>query len=95
MNFEDFRNSLVSPEPPSKLSRALAALWWDAKQDWRSAHECAQEEETSEGAWLHAYLHRKEGDHNNAAYWYGRAGKPVCHEPAETEWLQIAQALLE
>jgi hypothetical protein len=68
MNFEDFRNSLVSPEPPSKLSRALAALWWDAKQDWRSAHECAQEEETSEGAWVHAYLHRKEGDHNNAAY---------------------------
>ena len=94
MNFQEFRDSLSSSEPPSKLSRALTGLWWDAKQDWTRAHECAQEEETTEGAWVHAYLHRKEGDQNNAAYWYARAGKPVCHEPLETEWLQITQALL-
>jgi len=94
MNFQEFRDSLSSSEPPSKLSRALTGLWWDAKQDWTRAHACAQEEETSEGAWVHAYLHRKEGDQNNAAYWYARAGKPVGHEPLETEWLQITQALL-
>jgi tRNA G37 N-methylase Trm5 len=95
MKLQDFRDSLTSSEPPSKLSRVLMALWWDAKQDWTRAHECAQQEETSEGAWVHAYLHRKEGDQNNAAYWYSRAGKPVCREPLETEWLQIAQELLK
>jgi tRNA G37 N-methylase Trm5 len=62
MKLQDFRDSLTSSEPPSKLSRVLMALWWDAKQDWTRAHECAQPEETSEGAWVHAYLHRKEGD---------------------------------
>ena len=95
MNFEEFRNSLTSAEPPSKLSRALTALWWDAKQDWTRAHEGAQQEDTSEGAWVHAYLHRKEGDQNNAAYWYRRAGKPVCREALEAEWLEIVQELLQ
>ena len=95
MNIDDFRNSLAAAQPPSDLSLPLAGLWWDAKGDWKRAHECAQEVENSDGAWVHAYLHRKEGDQSNAAYWYSRAGKPVCRESLATEWLTIASQLLK
>jgi hypothetical protein len=62
--------------------------------DWKRAHESAQQDEGQEGSWVHAYLHRKEGDQDNAAYWYDRAGKPVCREPVEAEWLIIARSLI-
>jgi hypothetical protein len=68
--------------------------WWDAKGDWKRAHESAQQDEGPEGSWVHAYLHRKEGDQGNAAYWYSRAGKPVCREPLDAEWLGIVRDLL-
>lgn len=67
---------------------------WNAKGDWTRAHEPAQMDEGVEGSWVHAYLHRKEGDQGNAAYWYYGAGKPVCREPLETEWLAILAELL-
>lgn len=95
MTIDDFRRSLTTAEPPSAISIPLARLWWDAKGDWTRAHECAQQVEDSEGAWVHAYLHRKEGDQSNAAYWYSRAGKPVCREPLDTEWLAIVKELLK
>jgi hypothetical protein len=69
-------------------------LSFDAKGDWKRAHESAQQDEGPEGSWVHAYLHRKEGDQDNAAYWYGRANKPVCPEPLDAEWLSIVKALL-
>jgi hypothetical protein len=78
MNVDDFRQSLTADQPPAELTLALAGLWWDAKGDWTRAHESAQQDEDPEGSWVHAYLHRKEGDQGNAVYWYGRAGKPVC-----------------
>ena len=95
MTFEAFRESLKEPHPPQSLTLALAALWWDAKGDWTRAHESAQQDEGRNGSWVHAYLHRKEGDQSNATYWYGRAGKPVCCESLESEWRQIAESLLE
>lgn len=76
------------------LTGLLRALWFDAHGDWRQAHEIAQEIEDPEGAWVHAYLHRREGDHSNAAYWYRRAHKPVASGSLEQEWEQIAAALL-
>ena len=94
MTVDDFRQSLSAAEPPAELSFALAGLWWDAKNDWTRAHEFAQQDEGVEGAWVHAYLHRKEGDQSNAAYWYNRAGKPVCREPLDAEWVSIATDLL-
>jgi hypothetical protein len=94
MNLDEFRNSLSHSSPPGELTGALAGLWWDAKGDWTRAHESAQEDHRREGSWVHAYLHRKEGDNGNAAYWYSRAEMPVCREPLEAEWLQIARALL-
>ena len=94
MTLNDFRQSLTATEPPAGLTLALAGLWWDAKGDWTRAHESAQQDEGTEGSWVHAYLHRKKGDQGNAAYWYSRAGKPVCREPLDAEWLSIATALL-
>jgi len=94
MTVEDFRQSLTAAQPPAELSPALAGLWWDAKGDWTRAHESAQQNECVEGAWVHAYLHRKEGDQGNAAYWYGRVGKAVCREPLDAEWIRIVKDLL-
>jgi hypothetical protein len=94
MNLDEFRKSLAEPAPPAGLSHALAGLWWDAKGDWKRAHESAQQDEGPDGSWVHAYLHRKEGDRSNAAYWYSRAGKPVSREPLDAEWLSIATDLL-
>jgi len=95
MTLNDFRKSLTAAEPPAGLSLALAGLWWDAKGDWKRAHESAQQDEGRAGSWVHAYLHRKEGDQGNAGYWYSRAGRPVCRESLEAEWVSIAGALLE
>ena len=89
MTLNDFRQSLTAAEPPAGLTLALAGLWWDAKGDWTRAHESTQQDDGENGAWVHAYLHRKEGDQSNAAYWYRRASKPVCREPLDTEWLSI------
>ena len=76
------------------MSLSLISLWWDAKGQWKQAHESAQQDESAAGSWVHAYLHRKEGDSSNAAYWYRRAAKPPSQIPLEQEWLQIAESLL-
>ena len=73
--------TLEQAQPPGGLSPLLQALWWDAKGNWRRAHAIAQEIETPDAAWVHAYLHRKEGDDWNAGYWYRRSGRPVCRLP--------------
>jgi hypothetical protein len=91
---DEFRHSLTATEPPAGLSLSLAGLWWDAKGDWTRAHESAQQDEGKDGSWVHAYLHRKEGDQGNAAYWYNRAGKSVCRESLDQEWIGIVRALL-
>ena len=94
MDFQSFRHSLDAAEPPPGLSLAAQALWWDAKGDWNRAHGCAQDQDDAQGAWVHAYLHRKEGDPGNAGYWYRRAGKPAAAGPLEAEWEAIAQVLI-
>ena len=94
MTLDDFRKSLADAKPPAELTQALAGLWWDAKCDWTRAHESAQQGEGPDGSWVHAYVHRKEGDQSNAAYWYRRAGKPVCREALDAEWLSIIRDLL-
>jgi hypothetical protein len=94
MTLQEFRNSLLSEQPPHHLSFALAGLWWDAKGNWKQAHESAQQDESTAGSWVHAYLHRKEGDSSNAGYWYRRAGKPPAKSTLEQEWLEIAESLL-
>jgi hypothetical protein len=73
---------------------ALLALWWDAKEDWEKAHGVAQDVAGPNGAWVHAYLHRKEGDVGNAAYWYRRAGKPVATGDLRVEWEEMVREML-
>ena len=69
-------------------------MWYDGKGDWGKAHDIAQDIRTAEGSWIHAYLHRKEGDAGNAAYWYHRANQPVCKTSLEEEWETIVKTLL-
>lgn len=94
MTLQEFRDSIVRDEPPRQFNAALAGLWWDAKGDWKRAHEAAQQDEGPEGAWVHAYLHRKQGDTSNAGYWYRRADKPPSQVSLEEEWIEIAESLL-
>lgn len=94
MTLPQFRATLTSSEPPPGLNAALTALWHDGRGDWETAHRVAQDIETPQGAWIHAYLHRKEGDAANAAYWYRRAAKPVPSVPLDAEWGAIVTALL-
>jgi hypothetical protein len=79
---------------PEGLRASLRALWWDAQGNWDRAHEIAQDVDNAEGAWVHAYLHRKEGDLSNAGYWYRRAGQQAARGDLEAEWSRIVEALL-
>jgi len=91
---DDFRRALQDPVTPDALSPALLALWHDGRGDWHAAHRVAQDIDDAEGAWVHAYLHRKEGDLGNAAYWYRRASRPVAVDSLDDEWSRIVSALL-
>ena len=94
MTPEAFRLSLRQEGPPSGLDPALEALWWDAKGSWDKAHERAQADDGAEGAWVHAYLHRKEGDLTNAGYWYREAGRSKATGGLDEEWTAIVATLL-
>jgi hypothetical protein len=86
--------SVSKSAPPAGLAPAVQALWWAAKGDWEKAHKIVMAEEGAEAAWVHAYLHRVEGDLPNAGYWYRIAGKPVAKGALEAEWKTIVAELL-
>jgi hypothetical protein len=96
MTADELRQTAAQPSgtPPPGIGGALGALWHDAHGDWEKAHELAQGAHSREGDWVHAYLHRKEGDAGNAAYWYSRAGRPVAQSTLDKEWTAIATELL-
>ena len=94
MTITEFRQTITDGEAPANLSPELQALWEAARGNWNAAHTIAQEILTPAGSWIHAYLHRQEGDLTNAAYWYRRAGQPVATGPLEEEWASIAATLL-
>jgi hypothetical protein len=95
MNLSQFRTSLANPKPPAGLAPALTALWWAGKDHWEKAHNIVMDESGKDCAWVHAYLHRVEGDLENARYWYRRAQRPVASKPFAAEWDAIAEILLE
>ena len=80
---------------PEGLSPALQALWAEARGDWDKAHKSVQDVGDRSAAWVHAHLHRKEGDKSNASYWYSRAGREMSEQCLEEEWEEIVAALLE
>jgi len=94
MNLTTFKESLSAPEPPANVSEYLKALWYDANHKWDKAHILIQDINDTNASWIHAYLHRKEGDISNADYWYNRAGKRRPSVSLENEWEQIAETLL-
>lgn len=95
MNLADFKSTLAQSAPPTNLTAPLLALWLDGKEDWHGAHDALQNQPDGDGsAWVHAYLHRKEGDPANARYWYRRANRPEFQASLAQEWDAIATALL-
>lgn len=94
MTFEEFKLSLTEETLPPALPKLLQALWYDAKKEWDKAHSLAQDEDTLEGSWVHAYLHRKEGDIGNASYWYSCANRKMPQGDLRLEWEEIVQHLL-
>ena|ERR1700730_6042789 len=90
-----FNRSLSDKKPPAGLSPALTALWWAGKDDWDRAHKIVMNDEGADCAWIHAYLHRVEGDLDNARYWYRRARRAKASGDLKTEWTVIVAALLE
>ena len=91
----DFRTSLSGAAPAPTFAPPLAALWWAAKGNWDAAHRIVQDESNRDAAWVHAYLHRVEGDLGNAGYWSRQAGQPVAKDALDAEWERIAAALIE
>ena len=94
MDLDEFERSLTHSTPPHALSRALQALWHERRGDWDTAHDIAQDDDGAAAAWVHAYLHRREGDLSNAAYWYRMASKPAATNALDEEWRAIVSALL-
>ena len=95
MTLAEFELHLNDPQAPAALSPYLTALWHDARGAWDTAHEIVQVLDTAEAAWVHAYLHRKEGDESNARYWYRTARQPFpAGQTLDTEWRALAEALL-
>jgi hypothetical protein len=93
VSMAEFKTSLAG-DAPAGVAPPLAGLWWAAKGEWDVAHEIVQNDDTHEAAWVHAYLHRVEGDLGNASYWYRHAGQPVAKDELDAEWERIVSTLL-
>jgi len=98
MNSKELAESAAhGGNPPAGLNLALQSLWLARAGRWDEAHDLCQKVEGPAGAWIHAHLHRVEGDLPNAGYWYGEAGKPQPsgQEKLGEEWLQLVDELGE
>ena len=95
MNLADFSQSLTDNQPPISISIYLQSLWWDGKENWEKSHQLIQDLPDKKAAWIHAYLHRKEGDVWNADYWYNRAGKkrPSCS--LQEKWTSLVNEMMD
>lgn len=91
----EFKQTLSDDAPPTDLAAPLAALWWAAKGEWDKAHGIVMNDGSREAAWVHAYLHRVEGDLGNAAYWYRVASRSAANGALTEEWDGIVAGLSE
>ena len=94
MDFEAFRRALEDDQPPESVGPALRAMWHAARNQWERAHELVQTHDDTDSCWIHAHLHRVEGDLSNAAYWYSRAGRRMPKGDLQAEWQEIVTSLL-
>jgi hypothetical protein len=95
MDYASFERSLGDNAPPEGTEPLLKAMWFERKGNWKRAHEIAQDINSADAAWVHAYLHRREGDLPNAEYWYRQAKRPVERGDMDEEWRAMVSALLE
>ena len=95
MTVEELKKSTKNEAPPENVNTLCEALWYEKKGDWKTAHQLAQAVHSHYGSWVHAYLHRKEGDFSNASYWYHRANKPVSDKSLIDEWEEIAKEIVK
>jgi hypothetical protein len=93
VSMADLKSTLSNAAPQAGLVPPLAALWWAAKGNWEAAHQIVQDESDANSAWVHAYLHRVEGDLSNAGYWYRQAGQSTPKDSLQTEWERIVSTL--
>lgn len=93
MTLQSFKDTLSAKFPPENFSPCLKALWHEANKNWDEAHRIIQEIDDHQAAWVHAYLHRAEGDLANAAYWYSRAGKSMPGSALTSEWEELVTAM--
>ncbi|WP_273567183.1 hypothetical protein [Maribacter halichondriae] len=94
-SYSEFLGTLEAAVPSGNWPEALKALWYDAKGDWEGSHDIAQEMHNEMGSWIHAYLHRKEGDEFNAGYWYRRAGRPFPQKTLKAEHRDLVEFILK
>ncbi len=95
MTFDEFTSAIAQGKAcPNDLPPALQGLWIDKQGNWDKAHRIVQNAPDADSAWVHAYLHREEGDIGNANYWYRRAGKSKSNATLAEEWEEIAKSLL-
>jgi len=95
MKYKELIDSLSKDNPPEQINGILKSLWHDAKGNWEKAHSIVQEIDNPDGSWVHAYLHRKEGDLSNAGYWYSRAGRKAAGGLLQDEWESIVKFMIE
>ena len=88
-----FKRTLSHAVLPKAIEPALAALWWAKKGSWEKAHRTVMNEHDRGSAWVHAYLHRVEGDDGNARYWYAQARRAPAKTSLDAEWDEIVAAL--
>ncbi|WP_223162251.1 hypothetical protein [Salinicola halimionae] len=93
-NMTTFLSSLDRPTPPADLGHELRALWWAGRSEWSKAHAQVDSSSGRRAAWVHAYLHRWEGDIDNAHYWYRQAGRQLPDQSLDNEWHEITRSLL-
>ncbi|WP_158856566.1 hypothetical protein [Lunatibacter salilacus] len=94
MTVSEFKQQLDLEEVPGHLSVYLRSLWFDAKGEWKGAHDLVDQLPGEDAAYVHAYLHRKEGDQSNADYWYRRSGRPRSQVSLEKEWEELVSYFL-
>lgn len=94
MQLAVFQQSIKDNKLPAGISVYLQAMWYDGNGNWDKAHSMVDNLTDTRACWVHAYLHRKEGDIWNADYWYRKAGKERPGITLKEEWEMIVKALL-
>lgn len=94
MNRTTWNTSLDNTMPPSNFTPLQQAIWYAVKGDWQKSHQIDQRIAGPQAAWVHAYLHRLEGDEWNARFWYSQAGRPFPTVSLPEELNQIVDELV-